>query len=198
MVLDHYFASFFPFPWPINYNITSRCVNFSTHWSTSWFWSKKNSFSCIHNVTHDYVLLASICINEQRITLIVIPRFDINPTSSRWRSQTVRDVPSSQSQTPVRAWYIEFLWTLIPWWYCCRLLSFLAMNLKLFTKAFTKLKTPQFLHGFQFLVLDTSVGHYCWLFGLICWMTPNNKVDYLVHTIQRILDFLQLWHTTMA
>jgi hypothetical protein len=28
------------------------------------------------------------------------------------------------------------------------------------------------------------------LFGLICWMTPNNKVDYLVRTIQRILDFL--------
>ncbi len=37
-----------------------------------------------------------------------------------------------------------------------------------------------------------SVGHYRWLHGLIRRLPPNNKVDYLVCTIRRILDFLQL------
>ncbi len=39
-------------------------------------------------------------------------------------------------------------------------------------------------------VLD--VGHYRWLRGPIRRLPPNNKADYLVRTIQRILDFLQL------
>jgi len=37
-----------------------------------------------------------------------------------------------------------------------------------------------------------SVGHYCWLCGLIRQLPLNNKVDYLVRTIRRILNFLQL------
>ncbi len=41
-----------------------------------------------------------------------------------------------------------------------------------------------------FLVL--GVGHYCWLRGLIRGLPLNSKVDYLIRTIQRILDFLQL------
>jgi hypothetical protein len=28
------------------------------------------------------------------------------------------------------------------------------------------------------------------LCGLICWLPPNTKADYLVRTIHRILDFL--------
>ncbi len=40
--------------------------------------------------------------------------------------------------------------------------------------------------------LVPNVGHYCWLRSPICRLPPNSKVDYLVHTIQRILDFLQL------
>jgi hypothetical protein len=35
-----------------------------------------------------------------------------------------------------------------------------------------------------------NVGHYCWLRGPIRRLPPNSKADYLVHTIQRILDFL--------
>jgi hypothetical protein len=35
-----------------------------------------------------------------------------------------------------------------------------------------------------------GVGHYRWLRGLIRQLPPNNKVDYLVCTIQHILDFL--------
>jgi hypothetical protein len=37
-----------------------------------------------------------------------------------------------------------------------------------------------------------DVGHYRWLRGLDRRLPPNNKVDYLVRTIRRILDFLQL------
>jgi hypothetical protein len=38
--------------------------------------------------------------------------------------------------------------------------------------------------------LVTDVGHYCWLRGLIRRLPPNNKANYLVRTIRRILDFL--------
>jgi len=37
-----------------------------------------------------------------------------------------------------------------------------------------------------------GVGHYCWLRDPIRRLLPNSKADYLVRTIRRILDFLQL------
>ncbi len=37
-----------------------------------------------------------------------------------------------------------------------------------------------------------NIGHYRWLRGSIRRLPPNNKADYLVRTIRRILDFLQL------
>jgi hypothetical protein len=40
--------------------------------------------------------------------------------------------------------------------------------------------------------LVPGVGHYCWLRGPIHRLPPNSKADYLVRTIRRILDFLQL------
>ncbi len=40
--------------------------------------------------------------------------------------------------------------------------------------------------------LVSSIGHYNWLHGPIRRLPPNNKVDYLIRTIQRILNFLQL------
>jgi hypothetical protein len=36
------------------------------------------------------------------------------------------------------------------------------------------------------------------LHGLIRRLPPNGKADYLVRTIWRILDFLQLWTITMV
>ncbi len=36
-----------------------------------------------------------------------------------------------------------------------------------------------------------GISHYCWLHGPIRRLLPNSKVDYLVRTIRRILDFLQ-------
>jgi hypothetical protein len=43
-----------------------------------------------------------------------------------------------------------------------------------------------------------GVGHYRWLRGPICRLPPNSKADYLVRTIRRILNFLQLWTITKA
>jgi hypothetical protein len=40
--------------------------------------------------------------------------------------------------------------------------------------------------------LVPDVGHYRWLRGPICRLPPNSKADYLIRTIRRILDFLQL------
>jgi hypothetical protein len=40
--------------------------------------------------------------------------------------------------------------------------------------------------------LVLGVGHYRWLRGPIRPLPPNCKADYLVRTIRRILDFLQL------
>jgi hypothetical protein len=37
-----------------------------------------------------------------------------------------------------------------------------------------------------------GVGHYRWLRGPIRRLSPNSKANYLVRTIRRILDFLQL------
>jgi len=46
-----------------------------------------------------------------------------------------------------------------------------------------------------FSILD--IWHYHWLCYLICQLPFKNKVDYLIHTIRCILNFLQLWSTTM-
>jgi hypothetical protein len=40
--------------------------------------------------------------------------------------------------------------------------------------------------------LVLGIGHYRWLRGSIRRLAPNNKADYLIRTIRRILDFLQL------
>ncbi len=37
-----------------------------------------------------------------------------------------------------------------------------------------------------------GVGHYCWFHGLIHRLPLNSKADYLVRTIRRVLNFMQL------
>jgi hypothetical protein len=39
---------------------------------------------------------------------------------------------------------------------------------------------------------NLGVGHYRWLRGSICQLPHNSKANYLIRTIQHILDFLQL------
>jgi hypothetical protein len=35
-----------------------------------------------------------------------------------------------------------------------------------------------------------NIGHYHWLGISIHWLPPNNKEDYLIHTIRHILNFM--------
>jgi hypothetical protein len=60
---------------------------------------------------------------------------------------------------------------------------------------------PKIVYEGCYKIEDTSifawssipgVGHYHWLRGPICLLPPNSKANYLVRTIQHILDFLQL------
>jgi hypothetical protein len=60
---------------------------------------------------------------------------------------------------------------------------------------------PEILCEGCYETIDTSifawfsipgVGHYRWLCASICRLPPNSKANYLVRTIRRILDFLQL------
>jgi hypothetical protein len=37
-----------------------------------------------------------------------------------------------------------------------------------------------------------DIGHYCWLCGPIRRFLPNSKVEYLIHIIRHIVDFLYL------
>jgi hypothetical protein len=59
---------------------------------------------------------------------------------------------------PLELGIITFLQIPTPWWSYYKSTSLLVMNLKLFVKIFTKLKTPSSLHGLQFSALDIIVG----------------------------------------
>jgi hypothetical protein len=59
---------------------------------------------------------------------------------------------------PFQAWYYRIFQTFAPWWFCYKSTPLLTMNLKLFVKVITKLKTFLSLHGLQFLTLDIIVG----------------------------------------
>ncbi len=41
-------------------------------------------------------------------------------------------------------------------------------------------------------------GHYRWLRGLINPLPMEHRAEYLVRTIRRILEFLQLWHISSS
>ncbi len=104
MVINRYFMSFFHFPWPINYNHGYRCTKFSTHSSSSWFWSKIFSFLWIHGVAHDHVLRASNRINEWRTASKIIPKFDVDITFLWWKPKP-REVRLCFELEPFRVWY---------------------------------------------------------------------------------------------
>jgi len=46
--------------------------------------------------------------------------------------------------------------------------------------------------------LIPDIKHYYWLRGLIRPLPLNSKANYLIRTIRRILNFVQLWTITMA
>jgi len=142
---------------------------------------------------HDHVLQASSYTNEWKIASRVIPRFDIDTTSSWWRSWTTRGAPSFWSRTPLSLVLLHFFKLL-------HLDDFVTSRFifgdepKIVCEGFYEIKDTFIFTWFLIL----GVGHYCWLHGPILWLPPNSKVKYLIHTIWHILDFLQLWIITMG
>jgi hypothetical protein len=127
MVLNHYFASFLPFPWPINYNHAYQSTKSSTHSLLNQFWLKIFSFPWIHGVAHDYILRASSHTNEWKTTPKFVFKFNDNPTLLWWQSWTTKGVPSFQSQTPSNLVLLNFFepsylsdfvacWSCFWWW----------------------------------------------------------------------------------
>ncbi len=125
----------------------------------------------------------------------VVPRFDVDAASLWWQF-TPWEVRSCFEVKPLQAWY-----------YCIspnfRTLVILLKvdpissdELKTIYKGFYEIEDILIFAWF----LNPTIGHYCWLHNLICWLPPNNKVYYLIRTIRRILNFLHiyelpLWHT---
>jgi hypothetical protein len=93
---------FLPFPWPINYNYVFRCNKFCTHSLLIWFWLKiwLFSFPWNYGIAYGHVLRALKCTNEWKIVFEVISWFNIDKTSSWWKSWTSRGACSSWSWTP--------------------------------------------------------------------------------------------------
>jgi hypothetical protein len=81
---------------------------------------------------------------------------------------------------------IAFLRTFTPWWFCCKSISLSYNEPKIDYEVYYETENTYIFAWFSIL----GVKHYRWLHGSICWLAPNNKVDYLVCTIRRILYFL--------
>jgi len=94
---------------------------------------------------------------------------------------------------PLELDIMAFFRTLTPWWFCSKSTPFLVMSLNFFANVFMKLKVLPLHMVFNFRHWPLSLVH-----GPICQLPHNDKLFYLVHTIRRILDFLQLWIITMA
>jgi hypothetical protein len=115
------------------------------------------SFPWNYDVIYGHVLRASNFTSEWRTASKIISKFNIDAVSSWWKSQTMRGVHSSWID-PLKLGIIAFFRTFAPWWFCGKSTPLLLMNLKLYVKVVTRLKTPLSSHGFQFLGLDTIIG----------------------------------------
>jgi hypothetical protein len=197
------FTHFFSFPWFINYDYASQCNKSSTLSLSIWFWLKIWIFSSLWNcgVAHGHILRAPSCTSEWRTTFGVISRFDRNITSLWWRFWTSKSARLSWSWTP---------WT---WYYrislnFCTLVKLLQVDPAFGDELETICEGCYETEDTCIFAWSSvpSVGHYCWLCSLICWLPPNSKADYLIRTIyctiyrtiRRILYFLQLWTISMA
>ncbi len=131
--------------------------------------------------------------SEWRVISIVIFKFDIDVTSLWWKSQTSKSACSSWS------WTLSNL-----------VLSHLSNSrtlvilLQVDPASSDKPETVyegyyeiEYISIFAWFPI-IGVGHYRWLCGLICRLPPNSKVDYLIRTIRRILNFLPLWTIIVA
>ncbi len=118
----------------------------------------ENLFSFLWNydIAYGHILQGSSCTIEWRISSGIISRFDIDVTSSWWRSRTARGACSFWID-PLKLDIIAFFRTLTPWWFCYKSTPLLVMNLKPFVKVVTRLRTFISSHGLQFFTLDTII-----------------------------------------
>ncbi len=151
-------------------------------------WLKIFFFPWNYGVAYGHVLRASRCISKWRASPRVVFRFDVDATSSWWRTQIARSACSSWNQSPSSL--------VLPHSPNSRtLVILLQINLisgdELETICEGCYKTQDTTIFAWSSIL--GVGHHHWLRDSICRLPPNSKANYLVRTIRRILDFLQLW-----
>jgi hypothetical protein len=151
------------------------------------------SFSWNYGITHGHILRAPNRTSEWRIASE--SSLDLTLTQHfRDEEPEPREVRARLEAEPLRAWYYRIFpnsRTLVillqvdptsgdePTTICVG--CYKTKNISIFA---------------WFLV--PGIRHYHWLHGPIRRLPPNSKADYLVCTVWRILDFLQLWIITMA
>jgi hypothetical protein len=184
---------FFPFLWSINYDRAFWCNKSFTPSFSIWFCLKIwFLFLSLQSwFVHGHMLWAPSRTSERRTASKLISRFNPNAASSWWRTRTLRNTHSSWSLTPsslVLSYFSKlshFGDLIAP-----------ASDDKLETVCEGCYKTRDIsIYAWS---LVPNVGHYHWLQDPIHRLPPNSKADHLIHTIQRILNFLQLWTITMA
>ncbi len=142
-------------------------------------------FLWIHGVTYDHVLWASKCTSEWRIALGVILKLTLtqHPRDEDLKPREVR--PHLEVEPP---------WT----WYYHIYPNFHTLVILLQVDPISSDKPKIVYEGFYeientFIFTWSSiwcVGHYHWLHDPICWLPPNSKANYLIHTIWHILNFM--------
>ncbi len=172
-------------------NVTSLShlhCQFDFDWRSDFF-----SFAWIYGVTHDHILRPASCTSEWRTASGA--SLDLTLTQHPCDEEPEpREVHARLEIEPPRAWYYRISPN-------SRTLMILLQVDPTFGDE------PETVCEGCYETEDTSifawssvpgVGHYRWLRSPIRRLPPNSKADYLVRTIQRILDFLQLWTITMS
>jgi len=158
VALDHYFVSFLPFPWPINYNHAFQNTKFFTHSSLSQFWSKIFPFI-------KFIALHMIMFYKFQITQMI--------KDLPWKSSlnlTLTQHPCNEDPKPWKMrlhFKVEHLWA---WYYqnfpnFHTLVILLQVNLT-FSNEFTTMYEG-FYEIKNILIFAWSsipnIGHYHWL-----------------------------------
>ncbi len=144
-------------------------IFFLNSWRCAWLWSYGPQTTQMN----------------EKASLGIILRFDTNLAPLWWKSWTMRGVPSFQSWTPLNLVLSNFFKLL----YLGDLFQIdhtFGNEFEIVYESFYKIENTSIFAWFSIL----DIGHYCWLHNLICRLPLNNKVDYLIFTIQQILNFL--------
>jgi hypothetical protein len=100
MVLGHYLCNFLLYPWLINYDRAFWCHKSSHIHCRFNLVEDLLSFPWNYGVAYRHILRASNYASEWRTGFIIIFRFDVATTSSRWRPWTAGGVRLSWNWSP--------------------------------------------------------------------------------------------------